>query len=366
MDASSIEYVLQELGCDKIKVKSNTVQSSCPFAPWTHADGIDKHPSFGVDINASGTSKWGCFSCGNGANQTYSLIYRYCDYSGSLKQSLLDYIKDREGSSMSFRLSKMEWRASRPLQNPQFVPTRLTSYEPTYLLENYRDVLSYLPQYALDRDISPQQAMDWNIGWLRYGMQLADGYRSSADRLFFSIFSHDKKMVGWSGRRISDEPWSNGAVPPKYHHAPDMKKERYLYGEHKIDKSIRHAFICESFMDVLRLDSFGVKNPLAIMGASASFEQIKKLSEWFEEIYILRHADKAGLDMAETMANQLTMIGVRAIIVEPIEGKKDAGEWTKDETYFVLNSQGVQNGCSSTEAEKTIAGSEETPSHGRQ
>lgn len=335
MDAAGIEYILQELGCEKIKVKGNTVQSSCPFAPYTHSNGVDKHPSFGVDINASGTSKWGCFSCANGANQTYSLIYRFCDYSGTLKQTLLDYIKDREGQSMSFRLSKMQWKASRPIQNPQFVSARV-EYEPTYLIENYREVLSYLPAYAVERQITPDQARRWSLGWLRNGMLLADGYRSSTDRLFFTIKSIEQRMVGWSGRRISDEPWSNGVVPPKYHHAPDMKKERYLYGEHLLDKSIRRGFVVESFMDVLRLDQHGVKNVLAIMGSSASFEQITKLSGWFDHVYILRHADKAGLDMAFILKSQLQLSGLKVTIIDPVDGKKDAGEWTFEDTAEVL------------------------------
>lgn len=341
MDAAGIEYILRELGCEKIKVKANTVQSSCPFAPFTHAEGIDRHPSFGVDINGSGTSKWGCFSCKNGANQTYSLIYRFCDFSGSLKQSLLDYIKDREGQSLSFKLSRMEWRPSRPVQNPQYVSARLADYEPTYLISNYREVLSYLPAYAVERGITVAQAQKWGIGYLRYGMTLADGYRSSADRLFIVVRSNDGRMVGWSGRRISDEPWSNGEIPPKYHHAPEMRKERYLFGEDHVDKSQRYAFVVESFMDVYRLDSFGVKNVLALMGAHASFEQVTKLTQWFDRVFILRHDDKAGIDMAEILKAQLQMHGIECIIVEPIEGRKDSGEWTQVETEAVLRNLGV-------------------------
>jgi len=341
MDAGGIEHILRELGCEKIRVHNNTVHATCPFAPYTHAKGVDRHPSFGVDINAAGTSKWGCFACKNGANQTYSLVYRFQDYTGILKHDLLDFIRDREGQSLSYRLSKLEWRPSRPIQNPQYVSSRLADYEPTFQIENYKDVLSYLPNYALERHITPAQAIRWKLGWLRYGMILADGYKCNFDRLFFTIIDHQQKMVGWSGRIIESFPPDAEWCPPKYHHAPEIKKERYLYGENFVDQKIRHAFVVESFMDVLNLDRFGVKNVLAIMGSNASFMQITKLSQWFDKVYVLRHDDQAGQQMAEMVKVQLDTVGTSCEIVEPLPDRKDCGEWIESETLDVLKNLGV-------------------------
>jgi 5S rRNA maturation endonuclease (ribonuclease M5) len=347
MDADGIQHILRSLGCEKIRVHNNTVKATCPFAPYTHSKGVDRHPSFGVDINASGTSKWGCFACHNGANQTYSLIYRFKDYSGTLREDLLDYIRDREGQSLSYRLSSMTWKSSRRIENPKYTWNKIQNYQPSYDIRNYLSVISALPQYALDRGLKVKTAQDWLLGWLRVGTRLPDGYQCYNDRLFFTILNHEKKMIGWSGRLIE----VNDKLP-KYHHSPGLQKEEYLYGEAYIDPWQREAFVVESFMDVLNLAQFGVKNVLAIMGSHASLTQLSKLANWFDKIYVLRHADDAGELMANDIKAQLLTMGKQCEIVEPLLGRKDSGEWNFEETEQVMKSIGVWNERSET-VEKT-------------
>lgn len=363
MDAQGIEHILRELGSEKIRTKNNTVHATCPFAPYAHQKGKDSHPSFGVEINGAGTSKWGCFACANGANQTYSLIYRFRDYTGTFRQDLIDYIKEREGESLSYKLSKMEWQSSKRVENPKYVSSRVPDYEPKFDIKEYHEVLSYLPTYAMERGITPQLALRWKLGWLRAGMQLADGYIANYDRLFFTIIDHEQRMVGWSGRLIQSFPDDYSYTPPKYHHAPEIKKEKYLYGENLIDKSLRIGFVVESFMDVLNLAGFGWKNILAIMGANASFTQLTKLAKWFDHVYVLRHADKAGFEMAERLDSQLKTIGVNCTIVEPLSGRKDSGEWTKQEADSVLQNLGIDYGFGAQVKEEGREGKGKTETH---
>ena len=64
MDASTIERLLQVLGCERIKHSHSWVNSTCPFASWRHSRGQDRRPSFGVAISPQGESHVHCHACG--------------------------------------------------------------------------------------------------------------------------------------------------------------------------------------------------------------------------------------------------------------------------------------------------------------
>ena len=63
MNSQSIEYVLNKMGVTEFKHNGDWVTASCPLAPWTHAGGLDRNPSFGVH-EGTGVSGVHCFSCG--------------------------------------------------------------------------------------------------------------------------------------------------------------------------------------------------------------------------------------------------------------------------------------------------------------
>ncbi len=48
MNRKSIEYVLTKMGVDSIKQSGEWLMISSPLAPWTHAGGTDRRPSFGI------------------------------------------------------------------------------------------------------------------------------------------------------------------------------------------------------------------------------------------------------------------------------------------------------------------------------
>lgn len=66
MKKEGIMKLLQLIGAKNIKPTSaGWLGCSCIFAPWKHAKGTDKTPSFGFSINPSGKSRCHCFTCGS-------------------------------------------------------------------------------------------------------------------------------------------------------------------------------------------------------------------------------------------------------------------------------------------------------------
>ena len=68
MIAEQILALLDALHVKKAKIKGNGwVEGCCPLARWTHKNGTDSTPSFGVSINPAGPSHYSCFACQHGS-----------------------------------------------------------------------------------------------------------------------------------------------------------------------------------------------------------------------------------------------------------------------------------------------------------
>lgn len=58
---------VKALGGKHISTKSGWVTSSCVLARWTHKNGTDNNPSFGLSVDPGKASHWNCYSCGSGS-----------------------------------------------------------------------------------------------------------------------------------------------------------------------------------------------------------------------------------------------------------------------------------------------------------
>lgn len=354
MDEASVVQVLKALGSHKIKTGSGKVTASCPFAPWLHNDGVDNNPSFSMTINPGGPSKFYCFCCKSAGKKALSLLYAFKDCTGTWRSDLHDLITKQEGGSTFERyrrLPNFEAARRRSFHHQAVGHTswQVAGYEGTFDLDNYKDTLAFLPRYAMTRGIDGTQAKKWRIG-----------YDQDRQRLFLAVFDETGKMVGYSGRAISKDQ------SPKYLHAENFRRDKYLYGEQFIDKAVRVGFVMEGFMDVLNLDRLGWVNCLACLGTAVSETHIEKLKRWFDRIVILPHndpkpdnpqKDAPGFEMAEGLARRLREAGVQVAIGPVVHGKKDPGEWTPAEAELVkrrlqgfIDARGSDSGEAASEA----------------
>ena len=331
MNELSLEELLQDMDCQKIKATGSNLMATCPFAQWTHAKGKDRHPSFSIEVNGGGDSRWNCFACANKGRSVSSLVWKYKGFTGRDMSRWLDEArKDKPPSAREV------WR-------PRIFDTQPDTWgrhqwfavknEPKFDIKDFEGNLTQIPAYALTRGITVEQAIAWKLG-----------FDKKRNRLFIPIFDQYGSMVGWSGRAIGVQQ------SPKYLHAPGFVKENYLYGEHRIRRDVSRAYLCEGFMDVWNLDRFGLANPLAFFGMGIGEAQIVKIHKAFKEVVIFPHDDAqpekasrdnpdrlgAGMLIAKSWERALRDVGVKVIIGPTISGKKDVGDWEPCEIQWAL------------------------------
>lgn len=328
MDEGLIQSVLAAMGSKKIRRSGHNIMASCPFAPYSHKGSDDRNPSMSIQINNSGPSAFHCFTCLASGKKSSGLIYKWKEHSGQWLGDLYNMIKAQEGYSPSERLKKLgDWntqgREVRKTREP--VSWFVNDYEAKFNLETFNDFLASIPRYGIDRGITVEQAKKWKIG-----------FHKDYKRLFFAILNENHQMIGWSARAIFPDQ------EPKYLHAEYMKRDKYLYGECFVDKSIREGYLMEGFMDVLNLDRMGVKNCLATLGTGVSELHVEKLVKWFDKVIILPHDDppdakgeRPGQKMAEGYSHELKNRGIDVIIAPIVSGKKDPGEWNNEDLIWV-------------------------------
>lgn len=348
MDDRLIEDVLTQLGSKRVVRKGGNMMASCPFARWTHANGDDRHPSFSVEVNPNGPSRWKCFSCQECGTKSKGILFNYKKFTGKWFGSLADRIDSQEGVDIGKAFGGLKsWgeqgRKRAEANRMAIGGWTVDGYEAVFEESNFLEFLRSIPQYAIDRGITPDQAKAWRVG-----------YHTDFKRLLFLMFDENQKMVGWSCRSIYE------SQEPKYLHAENMRRDKYLYGEWKLDRNQRIGYLCEGFMDALALDRFGLRNCLAVMGTSCSLLHIDKLAKWFDEVVIFRDNDpirerdggSAGMDMANAYSSMLISRGVGVEIAPVVNGKKDPGDWLKEDFDFVMGQMGrVPNVCQRSQNE---------------
>lgn len=283
MTDSELEIVFELMGVRLLRGGYNR-QTSCPLAPWTHSKGQDKNPS-GSAKNGN-PAVYQCFSCRNGGT-IRKIAKLYAQYSGDSRA--YEYIRKIEPTSLK---DKLVMTGSYEDQKKKLIKPSKKKIDKSsrniWDESDYEYLHQGIPFYVKERGMTKQQCIDFEIG-----------FDPDQNRMIFVVRDYHKNLIGYSGRALSDE------MKPKYKHYPGLTKESVLYGEDKINRDIKRAYLVEGFFDVIFLHSRGVPNVLATMGTSLSDFQITKLKRWFNEIVFIPDGDIEGLKFAEEYARKL-------------------------------------------------------------
>lgn len=308
----SIEEVAARLGMDLRKSGGRTM-TLCPF----HSD---KSPSLLIDSNRErGEQHFHCFACG-AHGDAIDLVKETLnvDFKGAVDWLSNTFIlgstvkssvsgrarskKDRDPSSglelalhMYQRGSSAEklntWMQTRGLNAATIRLAGFAYAESNYLSQRVRsepdqsrkrELAGLLEDARLVRKLFPGITSNLH-------MQLNAGDAESArygdffigERVIFPLYDQDKHLVGLGARLVSDMP---GSTSPKYQFTKGFAKASVLYrAEHafscirqaaKKDNKEQNLYLCEGFLDALRLESFGL-NAVAVMGNSLSDQQVQ-------------------------------------------------------------------------------------------
>lgn len=279
MDDKELEIAFELMG-EKLGGRSGSNRSvKCPLAPWTHTKGKDSSAS--LMAKAADPSVYRCWACSNqGTVKTLARMYR--EHSGDGRA--FDFVSSVEGDTNGAwrRMSNLSYDEIKRRQISKFHHglEKNEKNESPISEKELAEFLKQVPKYALDRGITKEQIIEWEIG-----------FDAKEARMVIPVRDYLGRLCGVSGRDVT------GTKKIKYRHYPGFKKELVMYGEHKIDRSFRMAYLVEGFMDVLALQRLGLKNALATMGTTISDAQMVKLARFFTNVTMIPDVDDAGYGM---------------------------------------------------------------------
>lgn len=149
--------------------------------------------------------------------------------------------------------------------------------------------------------------------------KLYDRFRG---RLMFPILNESNKVVGFGGRKLYEEDLGG-----KYINSPESKiysKSKILYGLNFAKDKIRfhdYVILVEGYMDLIALSKFGIENVVASSGTALSEDQIKLISRYTKNIYILFDSDFAGVKAAKRGIEMILEAGLELNVISLPEGE---------------------------------------------
>lgn len=125
------------------------------------------------------------------------------------------------------------------------------------------------------------------------------------DRIMFPVYSSDGKVIAF-GSRIYKKDDDRGAKYLNSPETPIYQKRKHLYGLYQTkDTIIKNdaAILVEGNLDLIKLWHHGFTNVVASLGTSLTEEQVKLLSRYTKNFYILYDGDSAGKEAAARAIN---------------------------------------------------------------
>jgi len=297
MDRENTHTLLELLGSSKTVDRGEWVSGECPFASWTHSEGQDSHPSFGVSVGQS--SGFHCFTCGVRGPVT-KLPTMMAHYTEEDPLELRKHISVTENVFGAV--------ASKATINLVEIPKE------TY--DKYDEVPdAILKKFNLDL-VS------------KYLWRLK--FDSEEQRLLFPVYDKLGRFVGVRGRFVGNSEMLGVLRYRSYSElvrGTDCKRAGVWFGEHFPIVPGKRLVLVEGERDAIALRQIGVQNVYASMGASVATAQIDKLLRLPERTVIQLYLDndEAGERSKERIQKRLYG-SFRVVSVKDYRGTKDPAE----------------------------------------
>lgn len=296
----------------ELKNRGNSFIARCPFHN-------EKTPSFTVSDEKG---LYYCFGCGEGGN-VFNFVSKYKNLTP--KESL-KFICDYMGISMVDKIS-----SKHDLKKKKFalINSTVNEFFKSCLTKN-KIVLRYLN----DRKIKESAIRKFSLGFCSSKVDSLKIYcekhnifeddllevgifiKSSKDqslfnrfgnRITFPIYNKYDEVIGFGGRTTN-----NSKI--KYINSQEnelFKKGENIYGlkQNLNDIKVQNQIILvEGYLDVISLNSNGIKTSVAALGTAVSENQILKLWNYNDSPIICFDGDAAGKNAMKNLANRILKI----------------------------------------------------------
>lgn len=190
-----------------------------------------------------------------------------------------------------------------------------------YGKNSWDDVVNYLKNLNYDLDLAHQCGA---IGKNQNG-NYYDYYR---DRIIFPIIDTRSRILGFGARALGDEM-------PKYLNTSDSPiflKGRNLYGLNllKRNEKVKKIILVEGYMDVIALETFGIKGAVASLGTAFTIDQANILRKYTDNLYISYDGDEAGKAATKRALEIIHSIDWDANVIE-LSGGMDPDTFLQDQ-----------------------------------
>ncbi|MEI6084840.1 MAG: DNA primase [Verrucomicrobiota bacterium] len=307
----------------------------CPFHK-------EKTPSFNVNPSKQ---MWKCFGCGVGGD-VFKFVMQYENL------EFIDAVR-RLAEKAGIKI-EMEDAGAAQHRGEKDLLLKLHEDVSAFFQENIGKA-GIAQRYLEKREISREVARQWRIGYSTESwdglLQWAAGkkykpedlelaglairseegrvYDRFRGRLMFSICDEQGRVVGFSGRILTDEK-----DQPKYVNSPEtpiFQKGRLLFALDKAKRSIieeKFAVLCEGQIDTIACHEAGITNVVAPQGTALTDQHARILKRYAEEVVLMYDADEAGQKAIVRSAEPLWEAGI-AMRVAVIPGDYDPDSFIK-------------------------------------
>jgi DNA primase len=271
------------------------------FCPLPSHDGKRNSPSFSANLERG---IWQCFGCGKKGNvlDFAVLMERGDPKNGKDVQRVALQLKER------FVGGKQPTETSDEPATGEISPL---SEEEEVLVNAPLDFelkgLDATHPYLFDRDFTKETIAQFGLGYCSRGLL--------ANRIAIPLHNADGRLIGYAGRLVNDLEILEDN--PKYKFPGrrkrkgvihDFRKSLLLYNAHRIVAPVDDLAVVEGFASVWWLTQAGIKNVVAVMGASCSEEQAEALASLISRrghLWVFTDGDTAGWRCAESILTQV-------------------------------------------------------------
>jgi DNA primase catalytic core len=292
----------------ELKKKGATWSGCCPF----HGE---KTPSFSV---SPVKQIFKCFGCGVGGDAiSFVMKHENIEFIPALRKLASQYNfefeefeetpEEKEAATKKADLWKINAAAARHFQERLF-DQLITHWSADMLLDGRK----YHPETILEFGIgySPKAQRDLceivtnkglyfsaeELGLVKTG-ETGSTYDVFRDRVMFPIHNEQGLVVGFGGRKPTDDKDKDN---PKYINSKESilyKKDRVLYGLFQAKKHIREAgfiVIVEGYTDVISMHQAGIQNTVAACGTALTPNHAKLIKRYTNKVILMADGDDAG------------------------------------------------------------------------
>lgn len=314
---------------------SGWLHSKCPLAPWTHASGSDKHPSFGVKPEPAGLSAYMCFSCKH-HGRISSLV--------RLLQHLGADVGPVDGGGYPVLAKDADMFDARGIVGLPFRDVEQQDEKPDPLEEVMFDGI-YMPawdvpesrEYLRSRGVGAVAAEALQLGW-----------DPDQRRVVFPVRDREGSLYGHTGRAVDQQ---NEPKVKDYHGLPKMW---LILGQHRWrgqPGGTRPLILVEGLFAYAHLVEMNLEQYAdvgALMGSRLTEHQAEEVKVHNCPTYLLMDNDPAGeqalFGRVESNGDQDFQTGAVAALLGHLpvhvpawpEGKTDPDELTKTEVWRML------------------------------